>query len=229
MPTTMFSATKMTPTSDGIRVSPVPRSSLPNFKPPTRFTEAPTASEEFHHSAFENTSGRKTKRPCNRPEHRELLRKELEAQTSKINKLEEELEEHEYTAAEKAVRLENIIENQERAIQFRQMHLDTALDEKDVLEAQNKSLEERVKTIRTKALTRKFQSRFWMFLLMLSLVEHAREGSLLWALHNVVMPVTTDLVFANSYVAIGLRVATTLSAMVYFRADKYLRKIPALV
>lgn len=227
----VFSATKNIPTSDGIRVSSVPRpSSLPNFKPPsTRFTEAPTASEEFHTSAFENPGGRKTKRPCNRPEHRELLRKELEAQTAKINRLEEELEENEYTAAEKAVRLESIIDNQERAIQFRQMHLDTTLDEKDDLEKQNKTYEERIKLIRNKALTRKFQSRFWMFLLMLSLVEHVQAGSLRWVIHNVVMPVTTDLVFSNSHVAIGLRVVSTIGALVYFRADKYLRKIPSLV
>ncbi len=226
-----FTATRNTPTADGIRVSPVPRpSTLPNFKPPsTRFTEAPTASEEFHVSAFENNGGRKSKRPCNRSEHRELLRKELEAQTAKINKLEEELEEHEYTAAEKAVRLENIIENQERAIQFRQMHLDTTLDEKDELEKQNKTYEERIKAIRTKALTRKFQSRFWMFLLMLSLVEHVQAGSLMWTTQNIVMPVTTDLVFSNSHIAIGLRVVSTIGALIYFRADKYLRKIPALV
>ena len=127
------------------------------------------------------------------------------------------------------VKQNNIIEHQERAIQFRQMHLETTLDEMAETEGKIKQYEQRIKEIRSKALIRKFQSRFWMSLFILSMIEHIAEGSLSWTVKNVIMPVTSDLVFSNATVAVLLRAGLVVSGAVYFRIDKVLGRVPALV
>ena len=184
--------------------------------------------EEFAPNAFETPAGAKH-RPRTTARHRDLLLKELEQSNSQINKLEEALEEQELSNADKIARLTLVVEHQERAIQFRQMHLTTLLDEAVETEEKVKNHENRIKDIRSKALTRKFQSRFWMTLFIMSMIEHIAKGTLMWTMTNVIMPITTDLVFSNTNVAVGMRTLLTVSACVYFRADRALRKIPSLV
>ena len=184
--------------------------------------------EEFAPNAFE-TPATAQHRPRTTARHRDLLRKELEQSNAQITQLEEALEEQELSNAEKIARLTLVVEHQERAIQFRQMHLETALDEAVETEEKVKNQEKRIKDIRSKALTRKFQSRFWMTLFIMSMIEHIAKGTLMWTMTNVIMPITTDLVFSNTNVAVGMRTLLTVSACVYFRADRALRKIPSLV
>ena len=191
--------------------------------------------EEFAPNAFDfptrsaSTTNANNARPRNSYKNRDLLRKELEQSNKQIAKLEDELEEQELSSLEKMVKQNNIIEHQERAIQFRQMHLETTLDEMAETEGKIKQYEQRIKEIRSKALIRKFQSRFWMSLFILSMIEHIAEGSLSWTVKNVIMPVTSDLVFSNATVAVLLRAGLVVSGAVYFRMDKMLGRVPALV
>ena len=212
-----FRATSHTMADDGIRVTA-------DVKRP-KANETFEPSESFHPSAFDPTQGDRVK---NGIEHRKLLRREIEDQAMKISSLETALEDEQLSNVEKMASLESLVEHQENAIRFRQLHLDTALDEKDELAAKCKSLEERIKNIRSKALVRKFQSRFWMTLFILSVVEHVSRGTLLWIGKNVVMPVTTDLVFSNSYPAVIIRVSVVLGASMIYRVDKMLGRVPCL-
>ena len=227
---TEFKATTHTPTADGIRVTSQPRPKL-NLFAKIKKDEVPTT-EEFHSGAFQPDCAKPDaptrKRPKTRAQHRELLIKELETSNARILSLEQELENEELSSAEKVVKLSNIIDHQERAIQFRQMHLDTALDEKDELENKLRDTETRVMTVRNKALIRKFQSRFWLTMFTISFLENFCRGTVMWTTTNVIMPITTDLVFSNSKVAVGLRIVLALFLALYFKAYKQLAKVPAL-
>ena len=228
---TEFKATTHTPTTDGVRVTAQPRPKINIFAKMKKQDEVPTT-EEFHSGAFQpdgvKLDAPTRKRPKTRAQHRELLIKELETSNARISSLEQELENEELSSAEKVVKLNNIIDHQERAIQFRQMHLDTALDEKDELENKLRDTETRVMNVRNKALTRKFQSRFWLTMFAISLVENFRTGTVMWTATNVIMPITTDLVFSNSKVAVGLRIVLTMFLALYFKAYKQLTKVPSL-
>lgn len=209
--------------NDGIRVTP----------------ETPWA-EEFHPDAFDtifNPPGafetifnpRSKVRPQSNKEHFKLMEKELEDASAKIRELENELDENDYSSVEVELRLRNIIDHQDRGIQVRQMHLTTALEEnKDLLE-KNKTLEKRVRDVRLKALNRKFQSRFWMIMFALSMLEHIHRGVLLWIGKNIIMPVTTDVLLSDNSIAITIRTVAFMAAIGYWRVDRLLLKIPHLV
>jgi len=215
--------------NDGIRVTPQAPKAV--FKktfwgiPPVQNTE------EFHPGAFEFTAAttKPKTRSQTRNEHLKLMEKELEDASSKISELEKELEDNDYSAAETELRLRNILEHQERGIHLRQMHLTTAMDEKAELEEKNKTLEKRVIDVRSKALNRKFQSRFWMTMFILSMTEHAHSGVLMWIGKNIVMPVTTDVLFSSNTVAVGIRSLVFMAVIGYYRVDRLLLKIPSLV
>ena len=214
--------------NDGIRVTPeAPKAA---FK--KTFWGPPFAqnTEEFHPGAFEATTTTKPKtRSHTTPEHLKLINKELEEASSKISELEKELEGNDFSAAETELRLRNILEHQERGIHLRQMHLNTAMDEKAGLEERNKNLEKRIFDVRSKALNRKFQSRFWMMMFILSMIEHAHSGVLMWIGKNIVMPVTTDVLFSSNTVAVGIRSLVFMAVIGYYRVDRLLLKIPSLV
>ena len=225
----------MSSSNDGIRVT------SSTFVPPPRRLSSTIAeklfddinkkgevTEEFAPNAFDTVESSRV-RPKTNAKHRDLLRKELEQSNQQIAKLEAELEEQDFSTTDTISKLTSLNEYQERAIQFRQMHLDTALDEAAELEEKVKQQEKRIKDVRSKALTRKFQSRFWMMLFITSMLEHLVEGSLMWLLTKVIMPVTSDLVFSNTRVAVVMRTMFVLGGAVYMRVDKMFGRVPALV
>tara|TARA_X000001036_G_scaffold399540_1_gene403302 strand:+ start:6194 stop:6865 length:672 start_codon:yes stop_codon:yes gene_type:complete len=222
---TFFQASKIDTSADGIRVSSLPRPKNPEVKITAEF--APNANPDIKTSRREDSTQKKRARTLS--QHKELLVRELEESCTRISSLEQELEENEFSAVEKEMKLRNILEQQERGIQLRQMHLDTALDEKQELETKLSETEKRVASVRNKALVRKFQSRFWMTLFIISLVENLYEGAVYWGVSNIVMPITTDLVFSSGKHAIGLRMVLTLACVYYFRLYKQIFRIPVLI
>tara|TARA_B100001094_G_scaffold295890_1_gene317596 strand:- start:888 stop:1502 length:615 start_codon:yes stop_codon:yes gene_type:complete len=200
----------------------------PQLSTKKTFWGAVPTTEEFHPGAYELPPKTKT-RPTTKTDHVKLMKEELEEASKKINELEREIDENDFSSAEIELRLRTIIDHQENGINIRQMHLNTALDEKVELEHRNTALIKRVEDVRSKALNRKFQSRFWMMMFILSMLEHAHTGVIMWIATNIVMPVTTDVLLSNNGVAVAIRSLAFIAAIGYYRVDKMLMKIPSLV
>lgn len=158
----------------------------------------------------------------------QLMRQELEDSRRKIEELSTELE-GAGNLAEKLSASSNIIDHQERGIQMRQMHLDTALSDKEELEASVSALEKRIRTIREQALKRKFQSRFWMMAFLASLVENFFPGTTAFIMKTFLIPATVGLITGDTQIIKIIRAALVIVSLGYFRADKIFRKIPALI
>jgi len=160
---------------------------------------------------------------------RQLLVQELESNRKQLDVMEEELESQEYGAAERIVKMQNIIDHQERSISFRQMHLDTALLDLDEKTKEAKGLLDRVKVVRSKALNRRFQARFWMATFFVSMIEHMFPGTTKVFATQVLFPLTVGIVTGTGTVAHILRSGLIMTAMIHFKASNIFQKIPSIV
>lgn len=160
---------------------------------------------------------------------RKLLEEELNSSRMTINNLEEELEMTEKSAAEKVASYQNLVEHYERAVEFRQMHLNTAHEDLDEALVKVNALESRIKSIRSKALQRKFQSRFWMVLFVVSMVEHLFPGILGFIFKEIICPLTIGIVNGTGILPQVIRTGLILMAALYFKVYKVVLNIPSLI
>lgn len=121
--------------------------------------------------------------------------------------------------------VEQLEDYYERQVQMRIMHIRTLKLDNEKLVTDHKEetqrLTLRISNVRSKCITRKFQSRFWMGAAIVSQVEawfpgHMRNIACKW-----LYPVTVDVIIGDSRVAVGIRVL--LSAYVSAKLSAEMR------
>lgn len=128
--------------------------------------------------------------------------------------------------------LEALEDYYERQTQIRSMHIQTLTCEVEELKKKNTALVERVVNVRHKCLVRKFQSRFWMFMTSLTMLEVFSPGIMRFVVVDNVYPGLVELVNGKSLFAQTYRTFLLLfmnyQTLVALNAGKYLTKLKEL-